>query len=75
MMSIEHDGTTFIVDKKVHQAVSGTYLVNMDGLLSLSDIQRLPAKRLAFSFNGPTLTVKEDEVRVVGRVALMMEKK
>ncbi|PMN30005.1 transcriptional regulator [Vibrio lentus] len=75
VMGIEHDGTTFIVDKEVHQAVSGTYLVDMDGLLSLNDIQRLPGKKLAISFNGSTLTVEEDEVRVVGRVALVMEKK
>jgi hypothetical protein len=75
VMGIEHDGTTFIVDKEVHQAVSGTYLVDMDGLLTLNDIQRLPGKKLAISFNGSTLTVEEDEVRVVGRVALVMEKK
>ncbi|MDN3695887.1 phage repressor protein CI [Vibrio cortegadensis] len=75
VMGIEHDGTTFIVDKEVHQAVSGTYLVDMDGLLSLNDIQRLPGKKLAISFNGSTLTVEEGEVRVVGRVALVMEKK
>ncbi|ELC3158843.1 phage repressor protein CI [Vibrio harveyi] len=74
VMGIEHDGTTFIVDKEVHQAVSGTYLVDMDGLLSLNDIQRLPGKKLAISFNGSTLTVEEDEVRVVGRVALVMER-
>jgi hypothetical protein len=75
VMGIEHDGTTFIIDKEIHQAVSGTYLVDMDGLLSLNDIQRLPGKKLAISFNGSTLTVQEDEVRVVGRVALVMEKK
>lgn len=75
VMGIEHDGTTFIVDKEVHQAVSGTYLVDMDGLLSLNDIQRLPGKKLAISFNGSTLTVEEDEVRVVGRVALVIEKR
>ncbi|WP_394246038.1 helix-turn-helix domain-containing protein [Vibrio profundi] len=75
VMGIEHDGTTFIVDKEVHQAVSGTYLVDMDGLLSLNDIQRLPGKKLAISFNGSTLTVEEDDVRVVGRVALTMVKK
>ncbi|MDH5936340.1 helix-turn-helix domain-containing protein [Vibrio splendidus] len=75
VMGIDHDGTTFLVDKEVHQAVSGTYLVDMDGLLSLNDIQRLPGKKLAISFNGSTLTVEEDEVRVVGRVALVMEKR
>ncbi|CDT93941.1 conserved hypothetical protein [Vibrio coralliirubri] len=42
MMGIEHDGSTFIVDKEVHQAVSD----------SLNDIQRLLGKRLAISFDG-----------------------
>ncbi|MEZ8309328.1 phage repressor protein CI [Vibrio splendidus] len=74
-MAIREGKFTSIIDKEVHQAVSGTYLVDMDGLLSLNDIQRLPGKKLAISFNGSTLTVEEDEVRVVGRVALVMEKK
>ncbi|MDF5279214.1 phage repressor protein CI [Vibrio parahaemolyticus] len=74
VMGIEQDGSTYIIDKEVHQAVSGTYLVDMDGLFSLNEIQRLPGKKLAISFNGSTLTVEEDEVRVVGRVALVMEK-
>ncbi|EPR7489817.1 phage repressor protein CI [Vibrio alginolyticus] len=73
-MAIRASDTTYIIDKEVHQAVSGTYLVDMDGLLSLNEIQRLPGKQLAISFNGSTLTVEEDEVRVVGRVALVMEK-
>lgn len=75
VIAIEDDHTTYIVDKDVNQAVSGTYLVDMDGLLSLNQIQRLPGKKLAISFNGSTLTVEEDEVKVVGRVALVMEKK
>ena len=74
MMCTEHDGATFIVDKEVHQAVSGTYLVDMDGRLSLNDIQRLPGKKLAISFNGSTLTVGESGVRVADRVVLVMEK-
>ncbi|HBC3363138.1 TPA: phage repressor protein CI [Vibrio parahaemolyticus] len=74
VMGIEQDGSTYIIDKEVHQAVSGTYLVDMDGLFSLNEIQRLPGKKLAISFNGSTLTVEEDEVRVVGRVALVMER-
>lgn len=75
MMCTEHNETRFIVDKEVHQTVRGTYLVDMDGLLSLNDIQRLPGKKLAISFNGSTLTVEEDEVRVVGKVSLVMEKR
>ena len=74
VMGIEQGSSTYIIDKEVHQAVSGTYLVDMDGLFSMNEIQRLPGKKLAISFNGSTLTVEEDEVRVVGRVALVIRK-
>ncbi len=74
-MAIKDGPKTSLINKESRQAVSGTYLVDMDGLLSLNEIQRLPGKKLAISFNGSTLTVDEDEVRVVGRVALVMEKK
>ncbi|CAH1557127.1 phage repressor protein CI [Vibrio rotiferianus] len=74
-MAIRESDCTYIVDKENFQAISGIYLVDMDGLLSLNEIQRLPGNKLAISFNGSTLTVDEDEVRVVGRVALVMEKK
>jgi len=74
-MAIREGDLTYIIDKEVRQAVAGTYLVDMDGLLSLNEIQRLPGKKLAISFNGSTLTVDEDDVRVAGRVALVMEKK
>ena len=74
VMAIKDGTTTFLLNKESCQAVSGMYLVDMDGLLSLNEIQRLPGKKLAISFNGSTLTVEEDEVRVVGRVALIMEK-
>lgn len=75
VIAIKDSATTFLVNKDSNQAVSGTYLVDMDGLLSLNKIQRLPGKKLAISFNGSTLTVEENEVKVVGRVVLVIEKK
>ncbi|MFN3019189.1 phage repressor protein CI [Vibrio coralliilyticus] len=75
VLALKGESVTYLVNKESSQAVNGTYLVDMDGLLSLNEIQRLPGKKLAISFNGSTLTVEEDEVRVVGRVALVMEKK
>ncbi|MBY8277262.1 helix-turn-helix domain-containing protein [Vibrio fluvialis] len=74
VMAVDHDGTTYIVDKEVRQAVNGTYLVDMDGLLSLNEIQRLPGKKLVISFNGSTIQVDELDVKVVGRVALVLER-
>lgn len=75
VMSVENDNITYIIDEEVSQAVSGTYLVDMDGLLSLNEIQRLPGKKLAISFNGSTIQVDELDVKVVGRVAVVMERK
>ncbi|MDC5842153.1 helix-turn-helix domain-containing protein [Vibrio europaeus] len=75
LIAVHQDNSTFFIDKNVNQAVNGTYLVDMDGLYSLNKIQRLPGKKLAISFNGSTLTVEEDEVKVVGRVALVLGKK
>lgn len=71
-MAVESDSITYIIDKDVRLAVSGTYLVDMDGLLSLNEIQRLPGKKLAISFNGSTIQVNEMDVKVVGRVAVVM---
>ncbi|EOC1765757.1 bacteriocin [Vibrio fluvialis] len=72
VMAVESDSITYIIDKDVRLAVSGTYLVDMDGLLSLNEIQRLPGKKLAISFNGSTIQVNEMDVKVVGRVAVVM---
>ncbi|ELV8552507.1 phage repressor protein CI [Vibrio fluvialis] len=73
-MAIKDGLKTVLINKESRQAVNGTYLVNMDGLLSLNEIQRLPGKKLAICFNGSTIQVDELDVKVVGRVALVMER-
>lgn len=64
----------YVGRKAIQPATNSTHLVDMDGLLSLNEIQRLPSKKLAISFNGSTIQVNELDVKVVGRVALVMEK-
>lgn len=73
-MAIKDGLKTVLINKESRQAVNGTYLVDMDGLLSLNEIQRLPGKKLAISFNGSTIQVDELDVKVVGRVAVVMER-
>ncbi|WED29898.1 helix-turn-helix domain-containing protein [Vibrio sp. DW001] len=73
-MAVTTENSTVIIDKETDQAVSGTYLVDMDGLLSLNDIQRLPGKQLAISFAGSVLTVDELSVKIVGKVVLDLRK-
>ncbi|ELV8585378.1 TPA: bacteriocin [Vibrio vulnificus] len=65
----------YVGREAIHEATSSTHLVNMDGLLSLNEIQRLLGKKLAIGFNGLTIPVNELDVKVVGRVALVLEKK
>ncbi|MBY8024016.1 helix-turn-helix domain-containing protein [Vibrio fluvialis] len=73
-MAIKDGLKTVLINKESRQAVNGTYLVDIDGLLSLNEIQRLPGKKLAISFNGSTIQVDELDVKVVGRVAVVMER-
>lgn len=50
VIGIEQDGTTFIIDKEVHQVVSGTYLVGMDGPHSIRfSIYQLRNSQSAFT--------------------------
>ncbi|PAR84526.1 bacteriocin [Vibrio cholerae] len=56
--------------KAIYRAVIGTYLVDMDGLLSPHEVQRLLGKKLAIDFNGSTIQVDELDVKVVGGVFL-----
>ncbi|EPF7599524.1 bacteriocin [Vibrio vulnificus] len=60
--------------KAIYRAVSGTYLVDMDGLLSPHEVQRLLGKKLAIDFSSLTIQVDELDVKVVGKVALVMER-
>ncbi|NOI65990.1 hypothetical protein [Vibrio sp. 99-8-1] len=71
---ITADGSTVIIEKETKQAVSGTYLVDMDGLMSLNEIQRLPGRQLAIAFNGSTLTVDKASVEIVGNVVIEVRK-
>lgn len=64
----------YVGRKAIHQATSSTHLVDMERRLSLNEMQRLPGKKLAISFNGSTIQVDELDVKVVGRVALVLER-
>ncbi|MBV7264314.1 helix-turn-helix domain-containing protein [Photobacterium sp. WH24] len=67
-----HEGR-FLVDKSQNDAVSGDYLIDMDGRLSINPIQRLPNK-LAVTFGLTRLEVDDNEIKVIGRVAVSLKK-
>lgn len=72
-IEIETNDGRFLVDQKQNDAVSGEYLIDMNGRLSINHIQRLPNK-LAVVFGNSTVEVSEEDIRVIGRVAVRLEK-
>ncbi|ENJ1736137.1 helix-turn-helix domain-containing protein [Vibrio parahaemolyticus] len=72
-IEIETNEGRFLVDKKQNDAVSGEYLIDMNGRLSINHIQRLPNK-LAVVFGNSTVEVSEQDIKVIGRVAVTLRK-
>lgn len=72
-IEIETNEGRFLVDKKQNDAVSGAYLIDMNGRLSINHIQRLPNK-LAVVFGKSTVEVSEQDIKVIGRVAVTLRK-
>ncbi|WP_394136258.1 phage repressor protein CI [Aliivibrio fischeri] len=75
LILVKEDSQRLLIDKESTHPTSGKYLIDMDGSFSINELQRLPGKKLAISFNGSTLNVEEDDIKVVGRVAMVMNSK
>lgn len=75
LIVIEQDGCHLYINKAESQPASGDYLIDIDGVLSVNYLQRLPGKKLAIAFGASTIEVSEEDIKVLGRVALEMKKK
>ncbi|MGR5139829.1 helix-turn-helix domain-containing protein [Vibrio jasicida] len=72
-VEIETNEGRFLVDKEQNDAVSGDYLIDMNGRVSINHIQRLPHK-LAIVFGNSTVEVSEEDISVIGRVVIVLRK-
>lgn len=75
LIVIEQDGCHLYINKAESQPASGDYLIDIDGVLSVNYLQRLPGKKLAIAFGASTIEVSEENIKVLGRVAMEMKKK
>lgn len=73
-IEVETNEALYLVDNASRDAVSGSYLIDIDGRLSINHIQRLPGKKLAIAFGGSTIEVSEHDIKVLGRVAVTLRK-
>ncbi|OBT16227.1 chromosome partitioning protein ParA [Vibrio tasmaniensis] len=74
VIEVETSDGIYLVNQDIVDAVSGKYLIDIDGHLSINPIQRLPGKKLAIAFGDTTMEVSEEDIKVVGRVAVVLEK-
>ncbi|MDV2300344.1 phage repressor protein CI [Vibrio cholerae] len=73
-IEVETNEALYLVDNDSRDAVSGNYLIDIDGRLSVNHIQRLPGKKLAIAFGESTIEVSEHDIKVLGRVAVTLRK-
>lgn len=74
LIEVETNEAIYLLDKNTKDAVAGKYLIDVDGRLSLNHIQRLPGKKLAVVFGDSTIEVSEEDIKVIGRVAVTLRK-
>jgi len=71
---IDLHGTLLFINTEETKPISGRYLLDIDGAISINHLQRLPGKKLAMSYGNTSIEVAEADFVVLGRVALVMEK-
>jgi len=71
---IDLDGDLLFVNTEETIPSSGRYLLDIDGSISINNLQRLPGKKLAMIYGSAPIEVEEADIVVLGRVALVMEK-
>ncbi|WP_318514994.1 helix-turn-helix domain-containing protein [Photobacterium leiognathi] len=69
---IEDNDTLFFINKDEITPTSGRYLIRIDDVCSINRIQRLPGKKLMITIGDSTMTVSDDEIEVIGRVAMTL---
>ncbi len=72
LIELELNEQYYLIDRQVTRAISGRYLLNIDGLLSVNPVQRLPGK-LLIEFGHKPIEVTEDDIEILGKVVLVIQ--
>ncbi|EAP92956.1 helix-turn-helix domain-containing protein [Vibrio splendidus] len=72
---VEDDAGIYYLNKESNNPSSGSYLIDIDGQLSINFVQRLPGQKLSINIGDTCIETKVDDIKVLGRVAMEMKKK
>ncbi|EMK3382402.1 phage repressor protein CI [Vibrio parahaemolyticus] len=73
-IEVETNEAIYLIDKSNQDAIAGSYLIDVDGRLSINQIQRLPGNKLAIAFGGTTMEISDEDIAILGRIALSLKK-
>lgn len=71
---VEQDGNLHFVNTLEINPASGRYLIDIDGSISINHLQRLPGKKLAMSFGDSSIEISQEDIRVLSRVTMIIDK-
>lgn len=71
---IDHDGNMHFINTLKNNPTVGRYLISIDGNISINRIQRLPDKKLTLNFRNSTIEIYDEDIDVIGRIIMTMEK-
>lgn len=73
-LEVETDEAIYLVNQTSHEAISGRYLIEMDGHISIHFIQRLPGNKLNITLGPYIREIDSDEIKVLGHIVSTLKK-
>ncbi|EON87840.1 phage repressor protein CI [Plesiomonas shigelloides] len=67
---VSHNSTIYLVDKDTSEVRNGTWLVDVEGIIGLKKVIRIPAGRVCISDNDGSFDCAIDEIKLIGKVKL-----
>lgn len=72
LVEIVANNCIYLIDKNIKDAMSGTYLIDIDQRHSINSIQRLP-KKLVIEFDGTSVEIDDEDINVIGKVVVTIK--
>jgi hypothetical protein len=73
IMELETVEGVYLLDESDTDAVSGNYLIDIDGFLMVRMVQRIPGEILRITLSDSSIDVQDNSVGILGRIAVSLK--
>lgn len=76
-LAIKNENLTYIITPEISNIANGQYLIEIEGKLSINDIERIPVNKLRISEGELKMPIEcgIDDIKILGRVVMVCEEK